>query len=87
MYSSSEEGGRTLGWVLTEDFLEQGSMSCIFQGEQDFGRWGKGCKTLRQEWGAHYTCWEKWIKASWLESKDVKPDGKGLEEALSTKFS
>lgn len=33
---------------------------------------------MRKELGAHYyTCWEKWIKAFRLESRDVRPDGIG----------
>lgn len=49
--------------------------------------WASGAKrykALRQEWGAHYTYWEKWIKVFRLESRESSQ--MGLEE-LSVELS
>ena len=49
--SSLEDGGRTLGWVLTENFLEQGSLSCAFEEEEDSCRWGNGVQSTEAGMG------------------------------------
>ena len=74
-----------MGWVLTEDFLEQQSLSCAFQEEVDFGKWGKGTQSTEAGMGRgsggmlgksrHFPC-------SYGMSGQV-----GLEEALSAELS
>ena len=71
--------------MLTEDFLEQQSLSCAFQEEEGFGKWGKGRQST--EAGMGRGSGEMLGKSRHFPRSHGMSGQVGLEEALSAELS